>query len=93
MVEGGLAKKRLSEPEWYSLPMWDEDDHLGRWVQGFCAVLLSVGALGGLYMTFHATFTMWVFGGIAATLGCMRIAWRCAYYAMTGHNNINRDDY
>ena len=73
--------------------MWDERDHFGRWVQGVFAVLLAIGAVGGIYMTMHATFTMLMFGGVAATFACARISWRCARYAITGRDNINRDDF
>jgi hypothetical protein len=73
--------------------MWDEQDYLGRWVQGICAVILGMAAIGGIYMATHATPIMVRCGGIAATLGCIRVSWRCAGYAITGRNNINRDDF
>jgi hypothetical protein len=73
--------------------MWDEQDYSGRWLQGICAVFLGIGAVGGIYMVTHATFLMLMFGGIAATLGCIRVGWRCAYYAITGRRNINRDGF
>jgi len=49
--------------------MWDEQDYLGRWVQGICAVILGICAVGGIYMITHATLTMLIFGGMAATWG------------------------
>ena len=73
--------------------MWDDQDYFSRWVQGIFAVLLALGAVGGVYMTMHATLTMLIFGGIAATSGCIRVGWRCARYAITGRSNINRDDF
>ncbi len=73
--------------------MWDEQDYLGRWVQGICAVILGICAVGGIYTITHATLTMLIFGGMAATWGCIRVGWRCARYAVTGRNNINRDDF
>ena len=73
--------------------MWDEQDYLSRWLQGISAVVLALGAVGGLYMVTHATLTMLMFGGVAATYGCIRIGWRCARYAITGRNNINRDNF
>jgi len=73
--------------------MWDEQDYFGRWVQGISAVILGVCAVGGLYMATHATLIMLIYGGIAVTLGCIRLSWRCARYAITGRNNINRDNF
>jgi hypothetical protein len=73
--------------------MWDEQDYLGRWVQGISAVILGIGAVGGMYMVTHATLIMLRLGGTAATLGCIRLSWRCAGYAITGRNNINRDEF
>ncbi len=73
--------------------MWDEQDYFSRSVQGVWAVLLAIGAVGGIYMVLHATFIMIFFGGIAATFACIRIGWRCARYAITGRNNINRDNF
>jgi hypothetical protein len=64
--------------------MWDEQDNFSRWVQGVFAVILAIGVVGGIYMAMHATLTMLIFGGIAATFGCIRIGWRCAHYAITG---------
>ncbi len=73
--------------------MWDEQDYFSRWVQGISALILAMGAVGGIYMVTHATLIMLRFGGIAATVGCIRVGWRCAGYAITGRNNINRDDF
>jgi hypothetical protein len=73
--------------------MWDEQDYLGRWVQGICALILGLGALGGIYMMTRTTITAFRLGSGAATFGCIRISWRCARYAITGRNNINRDDF
>ena len=73
--------------------MWDGQDYLGRPVQGISAQLLAVCAVGGIYMVTHATFIMVIFGGAAVAFGCIRVGWRCARYAITGRNNINRDDY
>ena len=53
--------------------MWDEQDYFSRWVQGIFAVILGMGAVGGIYMAMHATLIMLIFGGIAATFGCIRI--------------------
>jgi hypothetical protein len=73
--------------------MWDEQDYFSRCVQGVFAFILGVCAIGGIYMALHATLTMLIFGGIAATAGCIRVGYRCARYAITGRNNINRDDF
>jgi hypothetical protein len=73
--------------------VWDEQDYSGRWLQGVCALILGFCAVGGIYMMTHTTIAMLRFGGIAATFGCLRVAWRCAGYAITGRNNINRDEF
>jgi hypothetical protein len=73
--------------------MWDEDDTLGRWIQGIAAMFLAIFALGGIYMALHYTFVMLYFVAIPVVYGSIRIGWRCAYYAVTGQNNINRDDF
>ena len=75
--------------------MWDEKDYFGRWVQGVCAVVLGAVAVGGIIFIVLAgnTLTLLRSGIVAATLGCIGVGWRCARYAITGRNNINRDDF
>jgi hypothetical protein len=73
--------------------VWDEQDYFSRWVQGICALILGFGAVGGIYMMTHSTITMFRLGGVAATIGCIRVSWRCACYAITGRNSINRDEF
>jgi len=73
--------------------VWDERDYFSRWVQGICAIALSLGAVGGIYMMTHSAITMYRLGGVTLTFGCIHVAWRCARYAITGRGNINRDDF
>jgi hypothetical protein len=73
--------------------MWDEQDVSSRWVQGICAVFLAVFSVGGLYMVWNSGFFMLKFGGIALCCGAIRLCWRCAKYAATGRDNINRDNF
>jgi hypothetical protein len=75
------------------MALWGEDDTEGRWLQGVCAVLLLPFALVALYLTIHATVLMYRLGGIGLGYYSVRLCWRCAYYAATGKNNVNRDDY
>jgi len=77
----------------YNFPVWDEQDHFSRWVQGIAAVILGMCAIGRTYLVMHTTLTMTIYGGIGATAVCIRVGWRCAAYAITGRNNINRDDF
>jgi hypothetical protein len=76
--------------------MWDESDHFGRWVQGLCSLalvaflivdsyLLSHGFGSGMGYTTTAETALWV--------GAAYLAVRCFWYAFTGKDNINRDDY
>jgi hypothetical protein len=73
--------------------MWDETDIFGRWLQAICAVFLAFLAIGGAYMFWNSTFLMFKFGGGAVFVGCVRVCWRCARYAVTGQGNINRDNF
>jgi hypothetical protein len=74
--------------------MWDEVDYLGRWIQGFCAIFLALFALADAYMLWHTSFVFFYFlAGIGALFGSVRLCWRCFWYAVTGKNNVNRDDF
>ncbi len=44
-------------------------------------------------MFWNSTFLMFKFGGGAVFVGCVRVCWRCARYAVTGQGNINRDNF
>jgi hypothetical protein len=73
--------------------MWDGTDHEGRWIQGVWAILLAVFAILGSYVVLtHLGFFL-IVGGVPVIIGATRISYRCAYYALTGEKNINRDDY
>ena len=67
--------------------MWDENDHFSRWVQGLCGSALVL--LLAFIITFGRSFFL-IWGSIG-TAGY--VAYRCLRYALTGKNNINRDDY
>jgi hypothetical protein len=73
--------------------MWDETDYEGRWIQAICAAFLALfTVLGGYYVLNHLGLFI-IFGGVPVIIGSARLSWRCAYYAVTGRNNINRDNY
>ena len=77
--------------------MWDEDDQFARWVQGICALALiafdfAFGMLikMGFGSGYGSTATVCETGIL---IGALYLAARCGWYAITGRNNINRDDY
>jgi hypothetical protein len=73
--------------------MWDEDDIEGRIIQGICAVFLALFALADGWVVFvHFGFFFGV-AGITLFIGSVRLCWRCFWYAVTGKNNVNRDNY
>jgi hypothetical protein len=72
--------------------MWDKDDHFGRWVQLFCALpLLLIGGVL-LYASFANPVHHSYRSGTAA-IACFVLSGRCLWYAVTGKNNVNRDDF
>lgn len=73
--------------------MWDERDYTARWVQGISAVFLALFAAVGIYLIYSTTVFMLIIGGGVVVLGAIRLCWRCAAYAVTGRNNVNRDGY
>jgi hypothetical protein len=78
--------------------MWDKDDHFGRWVQAFCAVPLLVIAAILIYLALSASRGLrgCYYGGgrlFGGALVCLALSGRCLWYAATGKNNVNRDDY
>jgi len=72
--------------------VWDEQDYFSRSIQGICALIFGFGAVEGIYMMTHTT-SVGSRLSTALTFGCIYAAWRCASYAITGRNNINRDDF
>ncbi len=73
--------------------MWDKDDHFGRWVQLFCALPLLVIGSVFLYFSFRSsTRYSYQYQEDAAAVACFGLGGRCLWYAVTGKNNVNRDD-
>ena len=75
--------------------MWDEEDTFGRWVQGLCAIPLLAWTFFILYLVAIDSPMVQSYGkGVGGSSGIVSayIAYRCLRYAITGRNNINRDD-
>jgi len=71
--------------------MWDGKDYGSRWIQGICAIFLALfTVIGGYVVLSHLVFFI-IIGGIPVITGSAWLTWRCAYYALTGKNNVNRD--
>jgi hypothetical protein len=78
--------------------MWDKDDHFGRWVQFVCALplLLLAGILfylsfiasSGLHSPYYGSHKL-----IGSAIVCLALAGRCLWYASTGKDNVNNDDF
>ena len=73
--------------------MWDEHDYTARWIQGICAIFLALFAVGAAYIVYTTPFSILMFGFLTASFGSITLCWRCTRYALTGKNNVNRDDY
>jgi hypothetical protein len=73
--------------------MWDERDYTARWVQGICAIFLALFAVADIYFLVSNFGLFYSIACITLLVGSVRISWRCARYALTGRNNINRDGY
>jgi len=73
--------------------MWDETDYTARWVQGICAIFLAIFAVADAYFVLHFFLFWYVVAGFTLFVGSARLCWRCLRYAVTGKNNVNRDDY
>ena len=73
--------------------MWDEKDHTARWVQGLCAVFLAAFAAVDAYFVVSNFGLVYGVVGFTLFVGSVRLAWRCARYAVTGKNNVNRDAF
>ena len=74
--------------------MWDKDDHFTRWFQAFCALPLLARCVIGTYLSFatppYDRADAEISGSVA---GAAYLAYRCLRYAITGRNNVNRNDY
>jgi hypothetical protein len=73
--------------------MWDEKDYLARWVQGISAVVLALFAVADAWFVISNFRLIYGIAGITLFFGSVRLSWRCARYAITGRNNVNRDSY
>jgi len=75
--------------------MWDEDDHFGRWVQFLCAIpLLALGAALEYYWWQTPSYGYYGHGVYGAGgLSMLVLGIRCLWYAVTGRDNVNRDDF
>ncbi len=82
--------------------MWDENDTTARWVHLICglvsllvAVLFGWAALhdwqNGIPSSNYSTYRNSGIGAIF--LAALYLAIRCLWYALTGKDNINRDDF
>ena len=74
--------------------MWDEQDRFGRCVQGICGLLLLgvVIVMGWLSWPWsHSSVSSAAKDSLA--FGALYLAYRCLRYALTGRDNINRDDF
>jgi hypothetical protein len=74
--------------------MWSEDDTFGRWVQGLCAIPLLAWTYFAFDLMASGYHMGYSYGGGASCTGIATayLAYRCLRYAVTGRNNINRDD-
>lgn len=76
--------------------MWDKDDHLSRWVQGICAVVLCGWILIAIHIhSYLSNDSQFEEQGAVDTsiVAAGVLAVRCFWYAFTGKNNINRDGW
>ena len=82
--------------------MWDEDDTTARSVHLICGVIFLAVAAGCGYISlvWYPTGSGY-YGGYrsrggaagALRLGAIYLGIRCLWYAFTGKDNINRDDF
>jgi hypothetical protein len=77
--------------------MYDKDDHFGRWVQFFCGILLLLIGGGLLYwswtqfLSLRRNYNGYSEDAVGAALFVLGA--RCLWYAATGKNNLNKDDF
>jgi hypothetical protein len=77
--------------------MYDEDDHFSRWVQFLCAIPhLFIGG-GLLYWSsidlfdFRQNYDIYSMDGVGIALFVVGAG--CLWYAITGKDNVNKDDF
>jgi hypothetical protein len=75
------------------MPLWDQDDTFGRWLNLFCACFLALAAIGGFYMLTHGAILFICLGGLGVFCGSIYLGCRCLRYAITGKGNVNRDNF
>jgi hypothetical protein len=76
--------------------MWDKDDNSSRWVQRIIALPLIAWAIIGSYLImvtpYHSVNRM--NGAVCGSvIGAGYLAYRCLWYAITGRNCFNREEY
>lgn len=74
----------------------DANDSLARWIQGICGgFLLPFGVAVEYYdwthLSGYSSITRSGAGGLG--IGAIYLGYRCIRYAVTGQDNINRDDF
>ncbi|MES2390263.1 MAG: hypothetical protein V4555_01380 [Acidobacteriota bacterium] len=75
------------------MPLYDQDDTFGRWLNLICAGFLALFAVGGFYMLTHGTIIFICIGGLGVLGGSIYLGYRCLRYAITGKGNVNRDNF
>lgn len=73
--------------------MWDERDYTARWIQAICAVFLALFAAADAWFVISNFGLLYGVSGTLLFFASVRVSWRCARYAVTGRNNINRDGF
>jgi hypothetical protein len=76
--------------------MWKEDDYLSRSVQFICGLALIVFLFIDSYLIesgFGGNYGYATTAETATWVGAAYLAVRCLWYAITGKDNINRDDF
>ena len=78
--------------------MWGKDDYFGRWVQAICGLLALACGFALLHFAltgnsderdlWHDRYGLW-----AGSFACFAFAARLLWYAITGRDNINRDNF
>lgn len=74
--------------------MWDREDYEGRWWQLVFGALLIPVCLFFVWLTLNSSgVDTWQYGSSSLALGAGYLSFRCFWYAATGKDNINRDDF
>jgi hypothetical protein len=74
--------------------MWKEDDTFARVVQFLCGLALIVFIFSDFYVLQSGSWNSdYTTAGIGIGCGAAYLASRCLWYAITGKDNINRDDF